>query len=187
MSGLGEILHPLHRRIDEGGYARPQDVRELPAEKPFSIIEFLPDFHVLHCRDVKTVNPAAGAVQNFTVGDWEVAFDAYAISTRVEIYGPDVANLLYFFIRTGQYIPTISQNSTITNHFDPFWTQVSGTKGSRVRIFDPYQPYGKRVLKGGHVLANLQVVSTGAGNSFDIEIDVQVKLLDLGSMVMSAP
>ena len=187
---LGDINNPLTGRIFEGGYARPSDSRDVEGKeggKPINIVELLPNFEVFHCRDVLTVVPGAGVLQSFVAGQWTLPWDGFVMSTRFELDCPNVVPLTYAFLRVGTTIPTISQATTITGAVNPFWTQMSGTKGSKVRILDPYQPYGKRVQKGSVVNANLQVVTPGIGANFDIEFDVQIKVLNLERAMSSAP
>lgn len=188
--GLGELPDPMAEAIEQLPLSKgPADVRAASGEGgyAYNIVEILPDFVTLHCRQTLSITPAGVAQFDTVVGTWYLrGYDGYAVAVDFEIAPDNDANLGNTYLRVGSVnVPVNSQNAVITGEIDAFWTQISGTKGSKTRVSKLFAPYGRRILRDQAVVATLQYHTLGAGVAFNIEYDVQVRVLNLGNLVLS--
>ena len=188
--GMGEAPDPLSTLIQERPLSQaPSDVRRIegPDGQTYNIVQILPRCITLHARRTLSVTPAGAAQFDVIVGTWFLrGFDGYAIAVDFELTPDNDANLGNTYLRVGDgNIPSNSQNATITNEVGAFWTQITGTKGSKSRVPRLFQPYGWPVPRDVAVIAALQYHTLGAGVAFNIEYDVQIRVLTLENMALS--
>lgn len=184
--GFGrERTYPQRRTAQSGGLLPVSDARQIEPGG-FNIVELFPDAYTMHFRNTAyNVVSAGGGVVNLFVPGPTMPWDWYAFAYYMELYLPVDANLTSGYLAVGTIIPAESEDlAGGLVRFDPFWQQISGTKGSKARLPISVSPYGRRGNKGERINVRLQHV-VAAGANFLVEYDVQVKVLNLGPMIAS--